>query len=734
MKLPFTQLFRSRRRYSLQMLAVLGLLPVLLALGGALLFSKASLDEVERSVANNLQLAAKADNRLQQVLLHQLPMELYLNELSSLITRFRSEFELLVLDPDRDDSAIIALHREMQQNYDRLPGSTPHLPEALKLHLMESSGIALELLEELLETSGSNDRQRLFRNSFIPLDDVFVSIEEINSQQIQINQDAQAALQQASLRSQNALSELRLKILRTEQLLLGVVVMILLVNLICWGAMGRVLRSRLALLAEFSQQVVAGDARRPPFSSTDSTGRLAVTLAQMGQRIRALLKEASHQAEMAEQARAEAEALAFYDPLTGLENRRSFNQRLDRAIALVHRGSARYALMYLDLDNFKHINDSLGHDVGDQLLIETARRLQQCIRQSDSLARLGGDEFGMIVQSASSGCSMMAERILQKLSVPLQIAEQSLIISCSIGIAYVRIDGDDATTLQKHADLALYKAKAMGRNNYQFFSPELHALALHRMRLLSELRQTLSEGGFCLHYQPKYCLESGEIRGLEALIRWPHPTEGMVSPAQFIPLAEETGLISELGNWVLRQACRDIRRMSAGKVALPVAVNLSGRQFYDGKLVDTVQLILREYGVDPCLLELEVTETVLIDDIDASINLLQGLRDLGVSIAIDDFGMGFSSLNYLKRLPIDVLKIDRNFVMHVADDSKDRAIVNTIVELAHRLDLKVVAEGIETLEQQAYLSRIGCDIGQGYLLARPDALDCLSLNSPVEIQ
>jgi len=715
----------GRRRISLQQLAVIGMVPVLLALLLALWSSKSKLDSVELSVAESLRLATEADQRLQHVLQHQIPLEHKLSQLASIITRFRSEFELLVLDPERSDHAIAGIYAEMQLNYQEIAVLTLGLTPALQRDLQESSGIALDLMDELLDTSGSNDRQRLFRNTIEPLEDVLHSIALINRKQLQDNLEAQTGLQAAAVRSQSSLADLRVKILRTEQLMSAVVLLIVVVNLISWGLMSRILTQRLASLAEFSRQVVGSQARRPPFISADSSGRLAVTLALMGRRIRYLLKEAQYQAERADQARLEAERLAFYDPLTGLENRRSFNQRLDRAIAQVNRGAARYALMFLDLDNFKHVNDSLGHDVGDQLLVEVSQRLQQCVRQSDSLARLGGDEFGMIIQSASSGCSMMAERVLQKLAEPLLIANESLTISCSIGIAYVRVDGDDATTLQKHADLALYKAKAMGRNNYQFFSPELHALAMHRMRLLTELRQTLSEGGFCLYYQPKYCLNSGNVIAMEALIRWPHPTDGMVSPAQFIPLAEETGLISDLGVWVLRQACQDIRHLDAGAGALPIAVNLSGRQFHDGQLVETVQQVLDETGVDPRMLELEVTETVLIDDIDASIGVLQQLRNIGVSIAIDDFGMGFSSLNYLKRLPIDVLKIDRNFVMHVADDSKDRAIINTIVELAHRLELKVVAEGIETTEQLDYLRSIDCDIGQGFLLARPDRLDRL---------
>ena len=723
----------GRRRISLQQLAVIGMVPVLLALLLALWSSKSKLDSVELSVAESLRLATEADQRLQHVLQHQIPLEHKLSQLASIITRFRSEFELVVLDPERSDHAIAGIYAEMQLNYQEIAVLTLELPPALQRDLQESSGIALDLMDELLDTSGSNDRQRLFRNTIEPLEDVLHSIALINRKQLQDNLEAQTGLQAAAVRSQSSLADLRVKILRTEQLMSAVVLLIVVVNLISWGLMSRILTQRLASLAEFSRQVVSGQMRRPPFISSDSSGRLAITLALMGRKMRYLLKEASFQAQRAEQARSEAEKLAFYDPLTGLENRRSFNQRLENTIAQVQRKWQRYALLYLDLDNFKHINDSLGHDVGDQLLIETSSRLQQCVRQSDCLARLGGDEFGMIVQSGSGGCSLLAERVLQALSEPLRIADDSLIVSCSIGIAYIGIDGDDATTLQKHADLALYKAKAMGRNNYQFFSPELHALALHRMRLLTELRQSLAEGAFCLHYQPKYDLSSGEINGLEALIRWPHPTEGMVAPAQFIPLAEETGLISELGIWVLRQACQDIQQIASQYKALPVAVNLSGRQFHDGKLVETIRMVLQQSGIDPRLLELEVTETVLIDDIDASIGVLQELRDLGVYIAIDDFGMGFSSLNYLKRLPIDVLKIDRNFVMHVADDSKDRAIINTIVELAHRLDLKVVAEGIETSEQLEYLRSIDCDTGQGYLLARPQELALLQLEGDAVI-
>lgn len=724
---------RSLRLHSLSQLITYCFIPIVLFMALALVYSNLTLDQMKVEVAESQRLAGEQAERMHYVQAVQQPVLRRLRELEALASQFSSEFELLVLDPERSDDAIIELRLElvtfMQTGPRAVTESNPQLSEWLQ----DSAGLVLDLLDELLETGGSNDRYRLYRNSTDPLVELLAGVEQAELEQEERSRAAQLALNQAAERSRQGWEQLVSSFVQAEQITQGLMLLIVLTNLVCWWLLGRLLRQRLNTLASFASAIAQGKQQQIPFISADSTGRLAVSLARTARRIRGLLKETRHQAELAESARNEAEKLAFYDPLTALANRRSFNYNLDQILRSVQRERQLYALFYLDLDNFKYINDSLGHDVGDELLSNVSTRLKQCLRADDFIARLGGDEFAVLARGGTREVTELAQRILQRLNQPVEISGQSLVISCSIGIAFARIDGSDASTLQKNADLALYKAKEQGRNNFQFFSPELHALSMYRMRMVMELRQAYEKDEFFLQYQPKYNLATGELCAMEALIRWSHDKEGVVGPDDFIPLAEETGMINEIGTWVLRQTCADISTLAEQGIQLPIAVNLSGRQFYDGNLAQTVRGILDEYAVAPRWLELEVTETMLIDDIDASVKVLQQLREQGVSIAIDDFGMGFSSLNYLKKLPINVLKIDRSFVRQVPGGRKDCAVINTIVELAHRLDMTVVAEGIETAEQQVYLQSIGCDVGQGYYLGRPAELSDLILSEACSV-
>ncbi len=720
---------RNRRLRSLWQLMAYCFVPIVLCMGLALVYSHLTLNQMMVAVADSQQLSDEQAQRMESMHKDQLPLHHRLREMAVLVSRFEHEFELLVLDPERPDDQAIELRQQLADYLQAIPLPASSANPQLNAWLLDSAGLVLDLVDELLETGGSNDRYRLFRNTLYPLSELRNGVMQAELEQETRNLAALNTLNQAAERSRAGWEQLVSRFVQAERVTQALMLLIVLANILCWWILGQLLRKRLLTLADFAAAIARGQLLKVPFISPDSTGQLALSLARTARRIRALLKEARHQADEAQQARGEAELLAFYDPLTGLANRRSFNHSLEQMLQSVQRERQLFALFYLDLDNFKYINDSLGHDVGDQLLSHVAGQLKSCLHQDDCVARLGGDEFAVLARGGTRDSTELAERILSRLSQPVELNQQPLVVSCSIGIAFARIDGDDISTLQKNADLALYKAKASGRNTFQFFSPELHALSMHRMRMVMELRQAYENNEFFLHYQPKFDLASGQLTSLEALIRWKHAKEGIISPQDFIPLAEETGLIEEIGSWVLRQACADIRTLISRGCPLPVAVNLSGRQFYDGKLAQTVQSILTEAGVEPRWLELEVTETVLIDDIDASVKVLEALRALGVSIAIDDFGMGFSSLNYLKKLPIDVLKIDRSFVCQVPGGRKDCAIINTIVELAHRLELTVVAEGIETAEQKAYLHSIGCDVGQGFYLAQPVALPELMLTS-----
>ena len=396
----------------------------------------------------------------------------------------------------------------------------------------------------------------------------------------------------------------------------------------------------------------------------------------------------------------------------------------------------KVATVLFDLDHFKRINETLGHSVGDRLLVAVAERLRQCVRDYDAvsraeavssksgttLARLGGDEFILAMADIErvEDAAKAAQRLIQAMQAPFQMDEHEIVVTASIGISLYPDDGEDAETLLKNADSALYHAKDAGRNNYQFYNQSMNAKAFARLSLEGSLRRALEKQEFLLHYQPQVDARSGAIVGAEALIRWRHPDLGLVSPLDFIPLAEESGLIVPMGEWVLRTACAELKAwQDAGHGMLRMAVNLSGRQFRQQDLVASVQRAMDAAGIDPQTLELEITESVLMQDAAETTRLLDNLKALGVKLSVDDFGTGYSSLSYLKRFPIDALKIDRSFIRDIASDPDDAAITTAILAMAGGLGLEVVAEGVETMEQLGFLRGRNCQMIQGYLFSKP---------------
>ncbi|MCF8032485.1 MAG: EAL domain-containing protein [Desulfarculaceae bacterium] len=414
--------------------------------------------------------------------------------------------------------------------------------------------------------------------------------------------------------------------------------------------------------------------------------------------------------------------LAYHDALTGLPNRRLLSDRLEVAIATASRKNQRLALLFLDLDNFKHVNDGLGHAAGDDLLRETARRLEGRVRDEDTVARLGGDEFVMLLLGIQEPeyAAVVAQRVLDCLAKPFVLRDHELFLSASIGITLFPDDGRDAETLMANADMAMYRAKGAGRNNYKLFTPELNDKVQRRMALEGALRSAIDNQEFLVHYQPKVELDQGRVVGVEALVRWQRPELGLISPGEFIPLAEDTGQIVPIGQWVLEQACRQTKAWhDRGNDGLAVSVNLSPRQFQQKDLVPMVAETLGRTGLDPTCLELEVTESMVMDSVDEAIVTLEELHRLGVQLSMDDFGKGYSNLYYLKRFPMNTLKIDRSFVQDVAVDSDDASIVDTIINMSRGLRLKVIAEGVENREQLSFLRERRCDQIQGFLFSRP---------------
>ncbi|HEX6099172.1 MAG TPA: EAL domain-containing protein [Thermoanaerobaculia bacterium] len=420
---------------------------------------------------------------------------------------------------------------------------------------------------------------------------------------------------------------------------------------------------------------------------------------------------------------------AYHDAVTGLANRHLFQEHLSLAVALAQRRHKQVAVLFLDLDHFKVINDSLGHSVGDGLLREVARRLKEAVRDGDTVARVGGDEFTIVLQDVSHPreAAAVAQKVLRTVAEPMAIHGHRLFVTTSIGITVFPDDGTDAETLLKNADTAMYRAKAEGRNTFQMSTRELNRSTQERMTVENGLHVALEAGEFALLYQPQIDVETMSIVGMEALLRWRHPERGVILPEDFIGIAEERGLILKIGEWVLRQACRDARRFhDRGLKNFRVAVNLSARQFRDRSLGAAVQSALQESGIPAESLELEITESVAMENVVLTMSTLEEFRRAGVTIAIDDFGTGHSSLSYLKRFPLDALKIDRAFVSDLPDKFEDAAIVSSVIQLANGLGLRVVAEGVETAEQLEFLKDAGCREVQGYYFSHPVTIDAVA--------
>lgn len=414
--------------------------------------------------------------------------------------------------------------------------------------------------------------------------------------------------------------------------------------------------------------------------------------------------------------------LAYHDTLTGLPNRVSFEERLTEEIARVESTSRPLAVLFLSLDRFKKFNDTLGHIVGDQLLRHVAVRLSAAMREGDTLARFASDEFAFLLTHTKSAddAAESARKFQDLLDASFEIDEQELYVTASVGIGLYPHDGLDAQSLLKNAGAALYRAKQQGGNNFQFYTADMNERALKRLALENSLRSALERKEFRVYYQPQVNIDTGQIVGMEALVRWQHPELGLVSPSEFIPLAEDTGLIAPLGEWVLRSACAQTKAWyDDGFISLHIAVNLSPRQFQQPDLLLMIERLLAETGLNPNCLDLEVTESSVMKNAESAISTLRELKAMGIKISIDDFGSGYSSLSYLKHLPIDNLKIDQSFVYDMTTDPKDAAIVMAIIQLAHSLKLKVIAEGVETEEQLRFLRLLRCDEMQGYLFCRP---------------
>ena len=462
----------------------------------------------------------------------------------------------------------------------------------------------------------------------------------------------------------------------------------------------------------------------PPRFAQDMTWTLAsfgIAIAIAGFLYKSHVERTRRHRDALGQANAQLQHFATHDALTDLPNRLLLADRLEQAIAHADQHGSRFAAMLVDLDHFKAVNDSLGHAAGDELLTEVARRLRSAVRKSDTLARFGGDEFVLIINdvAAAEEIEGAIRSVCECLTRPIDLGDLEVHVSLSVGVSIYPSDGADRETLLKHADVAMYQAKRAGRNGFQFYAPAMNAFTRDRLVLENELRRAVRASEFQLLYQPQASTSDGCVESVEALIRWNHPRRGMLPAAAFIPLAEESGLILPIGDWVLREACRQASAWRSNGMPLRVAVNLSAQQLRQKELPDTVQAALAASGLSPSDLELELTETVVMQEAESSVRTLGRLSDRGVSIAVDDFGTGYSSLSYLRRLPLKRLKIDRSFVRELLTSRENAEIVRAIVSLAASLDLRVIAEGVETREQLEALACLGCEHFQGFYCCPP---------------
>jgi len=453
-------------------------------------------------------------------------------------------------------------------------------------------------------------------------------------------------------------------------------------------------------------------------TKTGKTKNLLLSLTLNGDVISGMIIDITERKRMEETIKHQA----YHDNLTGLSNRLLFTEHLGLALSQASRDRHKVAVLYLDLDNFKDINDSLGHSAGDQVLQSVSRRLKSCLRESDTIARMGGDEYTVLMPNIhrENDIVTIARKIISELEMPFIINSHTVYLSISIGISLYPFDGNEPDTLLRSADAAMYNAKKQGKNNYQFYNPAMNRSAFERMKLVNRLRRAVGSGELVIHYQPQISLNDGRIHCAEALVRWQHPHMGLLQPMQFLPLAEEAGLIRNIDEWVLRTACAQIKAwQEAGCAPSCIMVNLSARYFQQPELADMVSQILNETGLEPSSLGIEITERTVMKDMDTAIPYIRKLADTGVRFCMDDFGTGYSSLQYLKKLPLQVLKIDKSFVKGLPEDSDYKTIINAVINLASGLKLKVVAEGVENEDQLAFLQIIHCDEAQGYHFSRP---------------
>ncbi|MGB5742135.1 MAG: EAL domain-containing protein [Sedimenticolaceae bacterium] len=709
---------------------------IVLMVVGSLAVIRYIVYEIDNNTRQNevlLGLSQHIELESQLVSQHLLPAFKLLHSLDITVSRHLAEFELYVLDADRGHESLTSSLSDMQSAFDRFPRDLHAATAIDRDELEEIVAVFGDITNEALDVRSPNQLQQLLSDS----EDVFAEFQSsLADTKTRLDNTVLESSEHMTqdLRSAGAnLSTQRRLLSRLERTSVGSLSLLVLLLLIVSALLFRVLQRRLGKVSDYARAIADGRYKSDiDFESSDHIGDVAESVSHMGTRLASLLEESQKKTEIAVHAERAALKLANFDTLTGLPNRQHFFSILESVLTQARQLEEKVAVAYLDLDDFKKVNDSFGHSIGDELLCAVADRLKHNIRESDSIARdtcdspppklsrLGGDEFTFLITSVHDAgeARTVARRVLDTLARPYLIGTRELSITPSVGIAVFPNDGDSVEALLKNADMAMYQAKAHGRNNVTLYSEEIGERNRRKLNLERDLAKAAERGELSIHYQPKVDLNSNRIIGAEALLRWQHPKRGSVSPADFIPLAEESGLIVPIGKWVLQQVCTQLSDWATHGIAqVPIAVNISAKQLACGDLIGTVRDCLEASDITADSIQLELTESVLMSDTDLVVRMLNELKGMGIHTSLDDFGTGYSSLNYLKRFHLGALKIDRSFVRDIETDADDASIVKAIIGLADSLGLDVVAEGVENERQVDFLRRHGCRTAQGFLFS-----------------
>ena len=711
---------------------------ILLMVLGSLAVIQYIVYEIDNNARQNervLALSGHTEQEAQLVSQQLLPAFKTLHALDIAVTRHLAEFELYVLDADRGPELVSETLSDVQTILEQLPEKVYTQAGVDHDVLEEIVGIFADITNEALDVHSPNQLQQLLSDS----EDIFADFQaqladtrgQLDNRVVALGAEISRGLRDAG----KNLTTQRKLLSRLENTSIGSLSLLVIFLLIVSALLFRVLQRRLGAVSDYARAVADGRYTTSiDFESADHIGDMAESVHHMGTRLASLVEESQSKAEMAVRAERAALQLAHFDTLTGLPNRQHFFSILGASIEEARQLEEKVAVVYLDLDDFKKVNDSFGHNMGDDLLCAVADRLRHSMRESDAIAhdtgnppqpklsRLGGDEFTFLITRLhdEGEARMIARRVLDTLVRPYLIGTRELSITPSLGVAVFPTDGNSIEELLKNADMAMYQAKALGRNNITLYSEEIGERNRRRLRMERDLAQAIERGELSIHYQPKVDLHSKWIIGAEALLRWHHPKRGMVSPAEFIPLAEESGLIVPIGKWVLQQVCKQLANWGAHAIRqVPIAVNISAKQLAGGDLIHTVRDCLEASDIPADLIQLELTESILMNDTEVAVKTLNQLKDMGIDTSLDDFGTGYSSLNYLKRFHLSTLKIDQSFVRDIESDADDASIVKAIIALASSLGLHVVAEGVENEHQADFLRKNGCHTAQGFLFSRP---------------